>query len=427
MNKTILSLAAISALAVSSFAANDLASAFKEGKISGDIRAMYFQDDFKPSATKDLSSTAIGGKLKFETAPLYGVSMGVSVYTTQALNGTGAGAVPSMFDGSTGNKGYTILGEAYLLGTYGKTTVKVGRQQIDTPLAGSDDIRMIPNLFDAALVINTDLPDTTLIGGYVARMAGLDSLYGTGAQYATFKSMSASALGATTANAVGVNNDGVYVAAVVNNSIKDLTAQAWYYSAQEVLNAYYLQADYKLGALTLSGQYYNLDDTGKTATALTTAGTPLNYSVYGAKAAYAFDSIGLTPYVAYDAFSKKDNGIFVAGAWGGYPEFAQMEEWFSNSASIKPSDLKITKVGADYSLEKLGLGARTFSLAYGNFNYSKAANNNVDKDTKIYDAILNCDSTLLKNLSTRIAYERVDSKDNTIDQNIAKVIFNYNF
>jgi hypothetical protein len=282
---------------------------------------------------------------------------------------------------------------------------------------------MIPNLFDAALVINTDLPDTTLIGGYVARMAGLDSMSGS---YSKFTGMSDAALGGT-ASAIGANNNGVYVAAAINNSIKDLTAQAWYYAAQEVLNAYYLQADYKLGGLTLSGQYYNLDDTGKTATALKSLGSQLNYSVYGAKVAYSFDSIGLTPYVAYDVFSKKDSGTFAAGAWGGYPEFAQMEEWFSNSSSVKPSDLKISKVGADYSLEKLGLGARTISLAYGAFNYSKAANGNVDKNTNVYDVIYNCDGALVKNLGAKIAFEKVDSKDNTLDQTFTKVIFNYNF
>jgi len=416
MTKQILSLAAISALAVSSFAASDLAGAFKEGKASGQIRAMYIQDDFKPSTATDLSTFALGGKLKFETAPLYGISAGVSFFTTNSLSDEKtAKTVGNMYDGA--GKGYSILGEAYLAGTYGKTTVKVGRQQIDSPLAGSDDVRMIPNLFDAALVINTDLPDTTVIGGYVARMAGLDSLSGS---FSKFKSMSASA------GVGGISgSEGVYVVAAINNSIKDLTAQAWYYAAAEVLNAYYLQADYKLGALTLSGQYYNIDDTGKLATAL--KGTDgANYSVSGVKAAYAIESIGLTPYVAYNAFSKKSTGVFVNGAWGGYPEFAAMEEWTTNTlpTGATMSNAKLLKVGADYSLEKLGLGNRTLTVAYGKYDYAKA-----NTDTDILDVALTCDSTLVKNLAAKIAYEKVDSGSASAatDQSFFKVIMNYNF
>ena len=422
MKFTKLSLAALAAISLSSsaFAASDLASAFKEGKASGQIRAMYISDDFKSSATQDLSSVAIGGKLKFETAAVNGISAGVSFFTTQAITGDDSKGVANMFDGTgtTTGKGYSTLGEAYLVGTLGKTTVKVGRQQIDSPLAGSDDVRMIPNLFNAALVINTNVPDTTLIGGYVSQMSGVDSA----ANRSSFTSMSVAALGSSPAPAAG--NQGVYVAAVVNNSIKDLTAQAWYYGATEVLNAYYLQADYKLGNLALSGQFYNIDDTGKTAAALGASGA--NYSVYGAKAAYTVESIGLTPYVAYNKFSKKSSATFVNGAWGGYPEFAAMEEWTTNSSGGSMSDAKLLKVGADYSLEKLGLGNRTLSVAYGKYDYAAA-----NTDTNVYDVAINCDSTVLKNLATKIAYEKVDAGSaltgTHASQTFFKVIMNYSF
>ena len=417
MKKSILSLAAISALAVSSFAASDLAGAFKEGKVSGQIRAMYINDNFTKSAeaagSVDGSTGAIGGKLKFETAPLYGISAGVSFYTTNALTGEDtAKTVANMYDGN--GKGYSTLGEAYLVGQFAKTTVKVGRQQIDTPLAGSDDIRMIPNLFDAALVINTDVADTTLIAGYVARMAGLDSLSGS---YSKFKSMS-DAAGVSSVN--GTGSQGVYVAAVVNKSIKDLTAQAWYYRATEVLNAYYLQADYAIAGLNISGQYYKIDDTGKVASAPADA----NYNVYGVKVAYPIESIGLTPYIAYNSIGKATT--HVNGDWGGYPEFAAMEEWTTNTlpGAATQSDLKMLKVGADYSLEKLGLGNRTLSVAYGKYDYALA-----NTDTNIIDVALTCDGALIKNLAEKIAYEKVDagSAAPKADQTFFKVIMNYSF
>ncbi len=82
--KKMLSIAAVAALATSSFAASDLASAFKEGKASGQIRAMYIQTDVKDPLV-DTSAFAVGGKLAYETAPLYGISAGAAFYTSQDL------------------------------------------------------------------------------------------------------------------------------------------------------------------------------------------------------------------------------------------------------------------------------------------------------------------------------------------------------
>lgn len=456
--KKMLSIAAVAALATSSFAASDLAGAFKEGKASGQIRAMYITTDNKSPIT-DTSAFALGGKLAYETAPLHGISAGAAFYTTNDLGTKDSNA--AKVDGSLYNesaKSYSILGQAYLVGQFGKTTVKVGRQQLDTPLAGSDDIRMVPNLFEAALVINTDVPDTTLIGGYVSRMAGWDSAASStaiptalGAATATgvnsrtsFNSMSRAALG----TAVDVNgghgevgDNGVYVAAVVNSSVKNLTLQAWEYYAVDVVNAVYLQADYKLGLakdmnLALSGQFYNIQGMGKTKDLLKDVGLgKIDYSVYGAKASLE-TPIGLTPYMAYNKVGEQKDrtgGTYVFGAWGGYPEFAIGEEFWYNSngtlatASFSMNGAQVWKIGADYSLEKLGLGARTIGLAYTSFDLKNQYNAATDTDTAVFDVIYTCTGALVKNLDAKLAYSSIDSKNNVNDRKVAKVIFNYNF
>lgn len=472
-----LSIAAVAALATTSFAASDLAGAFKEGKTSGQIRAMYIKNDLSSTAndagTPDNSAFGLGGKLGFETAPLYGISAGAVFYTSQDLgtmNSNGAKVEGAIFDraGSSTNKpsSYSLLGQAYVQGQFGKTTVKVGRQQIDTPLAGSDDIRVIPNLFEAALVINTDLPSTTLIGGYVARMAGLDSaaannpLGGDSRNGRTaFQSMSRSALGGTVdlSNVAGSGNSeigdkGVYVLAAVNNSIKDLTLQAWEYYAVDVVNAIYLQADYKLGlgkdmALNVAAQYYNIKDMGKTKDLLKAtadaAGVGLGkvgYDVYGAKASLE-TPVGVTPYVAYNKVSEQNNGInggsMVFGAWGGYPEFAIADEFWYNSFSTSKglnnamNGAQAYKVGVDYSLEKLGLGARTIGAAYTKYDvknkYNTDGTNDIDADTGVWDIVYSCNSALVKNLDAKLVFESVDSKYNAMDRKTFKATLNYNF
>lgn len=465
--KKMLSIAAIAALATSSFAASDLAGAFKEGKASGQLRGMYIKTDVKSPAV-DTSAFAVGGKLAYETASLHGISAGAAFYTSQDLgtkNKDAAKVDGSLYDENS--KSYSLLGQAYLVGQFGKTTVKVGRQQLDTPLAGSDDIRMVPNLFEAALVINTDVPSTTLIGGYVARMAGWDSAAGnavainnagTGAFVANagssklsrtaFQSMSRSALGGYVDTDLGngqVGDNGVYVVAAINNSVKDLTLQAWEYYAVDVVNAVYLQADYKLGlgkdtALNLAGQFYNmqgigktkqlLKDTDKAALAGTTSANlgKVDYNVYGAKASLE-TPVGLTPYVAYNKVGEqtdRSGGTFVFGAWGGYPEFAMSEEFWYNSGTNMNGGQSY-KVGADYSLEKLGLGARTFGLAYTKFDAKDKYNGNTDRDASVIDAIYTCTGALVKNLDAKLAYSSIDQKGSANDAQRLKVILNYSF
>lgn len=460
--KKMLSIAAVAALATSSFAASDLAGAFKEGKTSGQVRAMYIKTDVKDpkDPAVDTSAFALGGKLAYETAPLYGISAGAAFYTTNDMgskNNDGNKVDGTLYDENS--KSYSLLGQAYVVGSFGKTTVKVGRQQIDTPLAGSDDIRMVPNLFEAALVINTDLPSTTLIGGYVARMAGWDSVSDK-ASKSQFQSMSRSALAGNTAlgsladaslahDAVG--DKGVYVIAAVNNSIKDLTLQLWEYYAVDVVNAVYLQADYKLGlgkdtALNIAAQYYNIQGIGRTKdllkdtgdntagyyAALTGAGLndlgKIDYNVYGVKASLE-TAIGLTPYLAYNKVSEQNDrngGTFVFGAWGGYPEFAMSEEFWYNSGTNMNGGQSY-KVGADYSLEKLGLGARTLGVAYTKFDAKDKYNGNTDADTSVVDVIYTCAGALVKNLDAKIAFSSIDKKDSANDSTKLKVIFNYNF
>ncbi len=448
--KKMLSIAAVAALATTSFAASDLAGAFKEGKTSGQIRAMYIKNDLSSTAndagTPDNSAFGLGGKLAYETAPLYGISVGAAFYTVQDL-GTKSQIMlkndPFMFsESNTGNpQSYSLLGQAYVQGQFGKTTVKVGRQQIDTPLAGSDDIRVIPNLFEAALVINTDLPSTTLIGGYVARMAGLDSASDRSPRIG-FHSMSRSALGSNVDNTTHtVGDKGVYVLAAINNSIKDLTLQAWEYRAVDVVNALYLQADYKLEvaketALSLAAQYYNIQNIGKTkdllAMTAATGNGKANYDVYGAKASLE-TSVGLTPYVAFNKVSEQkdgvDGGTFVFGAWGGYPEFAMADEFWYNSGNGANSfnGAQVWKAGVDYSLEKLGLGARTIGAAYTKFDLKNQYNSNNDADTAVWDVVYTCNSALVKNLDAKLVFESVDSKTNSLDRKTFKATLNYNF
>lgn len=483
MKKKILSFAAVVAVSTTSFAADNLVSAFKEGKTSGQIRAGYMKVDYRTS-DNDPYAFALGGKLGFETAPVYSISAGAVFYTTQDMGAknNNSNKVLSSFYDDNGNS-YSLLGQAYLQSQLGKTTIKIGRQQLDTPLAGSNDIRMIPNLFEAALVINSDVPSTTLIGGYVARMAGLDSsanndnvraatLYtGTpvnnyGNRYAattTFQSMSRAALGnladvhgtvlgyTTIDNPVG--DKGVYVIGGISTPVKNLSLQAWEYYAVDLINALYGQVDYKIeftqdAAIKFAAQGYKIENIGKMKDLLKSDAMnqlgygKIDYYVYGVKVAVD-TPIGLTPYAAYNKVSEQKDGrfggTFVFGAWGGYPEFAISEEIrynsFTTSSGLGNSlnGASVWKVGADYSLEKVGLGARLIGIAYTNFNLKDQYNltstgiRGQNMDTNVWDVKYTCKGALVKNLDATLLFESVDNKRDSYDAKTFKAMLNYNF
>jgi len=152
------------------------------------------------------------------------------------------------------------VGEAWIAGTAFDTTLKIGRQALDTPLAFTETWGIDANTFEAAVLINQSIPDTTLIATYIGKSNGsaddltaitLNNVGGSQAGYVSYGGKF---------NTFG--SKGVYVAGLINNSYKPLTVQAWYYSLQSLADAYWLQADVKCSlveGLMLGAQYTEID------------------------------------------------------------------------------------------------------------------------------------------------------------------------
>lgn len=68
-----------------------------------------------------------------------------------------------------------VLSEAYLKYAIGKTTAIVGRQFISTPLIFGSPARFTKESFEGVTVVNTDLPATTLMAGYITKFQGRTS------------------------------------------------------------------------------------------------------------------------------------------------------------------------------------------------------------------------------------------------------------
>ncbi len=243
-------------------------------KVNGDAKLFYSTDNTdKPAGTaKDglfgeansVGDTAL--RVAVTGDLLKNVSFGATGYAVSSL-GLENNLVDNTWAGSrNGFKDSAWMGELWLAGTAGKTTAKVGRMELDTPLVFSEKWSIVPNTFNAAVVMNQDIPNTTLIGAWIGQGNGLNLNTGSdnnntvgwdymGKEFGTFGSR------------------GAYIAGVINNSFKPLVAQAWYYNVTDIADAFWLQADWDcqlLKDVKVGAQYAHIDPdaaASKTSTA----------------------------------------------------------------------------------------------------------------------------------------------------------------
>jgi len=353
-----------------------VAEEVNEGKFSGQLRGFYIDRTYSGILENNRNSLAFGGWVGYDSAVWNGLSFGVKFYATEGVKlhdgpRTSASYDPSLYGGEFDNYGF--IGEAYLNYKTGNTNLKVGRQKLNTPLAGADDARMLPNLFEAAVLSNTDIDDTTLILAHVTRESvgtfgnvygtagalSLQSGYGLGYKEGTsgtFADMGVIALGE------GTDTSGVTAASAIYKGIPGLKLQAWDYYAHDILNAVYLQADYGWNCLLnddlkmkASAQYINQSDVGDAL-----AGE-VDSNFFGVKLGAGYK--GLSGYVAYSTTDSNTASVTNGGIitpWGGMPAFTQGMV----TRHMFFADTDTWKAAATYKFADLGLKASAYYVEF---------------------------------------------------------------
>lgn len=130
-------------------------------------RFYYLHRDIYQGGVQE--SAAVGGSIGLETGWWNKrVRFGVTAYTSQKLYG------PKDRDGvkllAEGQRGYTVLGEAYADVKMGDTLFRAGRSRIDIPFINSWDFRMTPYTFEAVGFRNQSIPHLKIGGGHVFRI-----------------------------------------------------------------------------------------------------------------------------------------------------------------------------------------------------------------------------------------------------------------
>ena len=251
-------------------------------KVSGDAKLYYQTSDAKSNYASLTNKDSLFGKdnssadtavdlaitadlVKNDTVKVSGGAAYTFISTLGLENvfvsNVWAGSHTATYD--NGDGGYPAkvnnanwMTEAWIAATAGKTTVKLGRMELDTPLAFTEKWSIEKNTFEAAVAINQDIPDTTLVGAYVGNGNGSqDGKIGTDIPGLTRAPLATGAVVNDNGGFTTFGLNGAFAVGAINNSIKPLTVQAWYYQFPSLATAYWLEADLNMEGILAGAQY----------------------------------------------------------------------------------------------------------------------------------------------------------------------------
>lgn len=224
MKKTLVSLAAVAALSTGAMAAD------KSIDIKATGQAVIYYETHSSGADKapdifdkDASAANVGVELNF------GADLGNSFTLGTQISYIGTAGLENNLVVKTkqtaGNMGDTTselaLSKIFVAKKISNTTLKIGRQALPkslSPLAFTEGWNVFKNSFDAILVVNSDVSDTTIVGAYVS---SANSTVGDG-----LGSMTDLKVGGPAGLAV---TRGAYMLSVQNNSVPMTTITTSYY------------------------------------------------------------------------------------------------------------------------------------------------------------------------------------------------------
>ncbi|TQV61817.1 MAG: porin [Sulfurovum sp.] len=120
----------------------------------------------------------------------------------------------------------SVISQAYVTKKIDNTTLKFGRQELPlalSPLAFSEDWNVFKNSFDAAVAINTDIQDTTLVGAWVSGGNSHGFANANATNMSQFVDLSGERI-----------NGGAYMVTAVNKSIKEAPMTLSYYGLKDL-------------------------------------------------------------------------------------------------------------------------------------------------------------------------------------------------
>jgi len=357
---------------------------------SGTAKTYYQTSDaYGLTDLGDSASSAFTNGVQLNVDGNLGAGFGVGGQLTGLYSNTSwTGLRMSDADGS-GDNATAAFTKAYITYGIGNTNIKVGRQELPkslSPFAFSEKWNVFSNTFQAATIINTDIPNTTLVGAYVDSANNYGDL-------SEFND---------------INEDGVYMLTVQNKSIRNLALTGSYYFAEDMntqgdLSVVWGDAKYDGGAYMIAAQGgYIFNDAVDSAE--TTA--------FGAKIGAKFSSVK-----ACLAYSTVDDGALSVQNFGTGIKTPLYTQMILNQNQIaSDADAIVGRASVD------AFGAN-FALAYG---YT-TDNSIVSEDKTELDLTYSRKIGKNTEIFTAYVYSNVDNNLDADTNNMLRFWGKYNF
>lgn len=395
-------------------AVNSIDEMFTKGEVYGRLRSNMFWWDWENdtlSSTDDNNMWGLGGSLVYKTGffngfgatagfygtvPMHSDNKDLSKSATTNFGKAGKDTYHTRADGTEGAMG--VFAEAYLEYKNGKTNVKVGRQGIDSMMIATNDTKMVPNTFEAAIIENKDIPDTSIRAGYIMaqKLRDHQSFHSiiaySGSDKTAYNDDSGVHKGLSVTNIRNRGNGDIdpemKLLTISNKSIPNLKLDAEYVGVKGFINTVIAEANYQIKlndawTVTPGIRYLNqMDDgagyIGGAALSNSLQNAAVGSSSGGYKDARNADaSILMGRLVAANGplqltagYSKISDDADVIAPWrgfptGGYTRLMAQVDWLANT--------KNWMLRADYDFDKAGLipGFKAM-LGYEDINQDEA-------------------------------------------------------
>lgn len=314
---------------------------FKDAKTSAQVQFLY--SIYNNPQVKDQYATALGTYLKYELAEFNGFNAALGFNFSKDMDfATGEGFKHNS-EISSDDGEYAELSQAYINYKNTQINIRAGRQLIDTPLAHSDDIRIVENTFEA-YIFSYELEKISFMGGFLSRWQGTDT-------------------GLSSKNHwLDTGKNGTYFSALLYSD-EFFDTNVWYYdiskdddpSLNVANNSFYTDISLHLAlskdyALHANMQYLNQKESHDSG---------IDASIYGLMAEFvAFEDFALS--VAYNV-SKKEQAKRSFCGFGGGTLYTSMDSMILDTITNDRS-AEAAVVGITYQYHDVG-----FMYAYGNF------------------------------------------------------------
>ena len=378
---------------------NSIGEMFTEGKFSAQFRSVYAGYNQKAKDETDTYATAIGGMMKYELAMYHGFNAAIAGIVSQDIDFMTGDRKKQNTELSSDKSNYTQLSELYVNYKYDGLNLRAGAQTLDTPMADSDDIRMVPNTFEAYMA-TYEYDEFVFTFANLQRWQGVDAGLGSGDENEW----------------VDIGDNGAWLGGVTYEGIVE--ANAWYYSIsgdEEEVRATYLDLakSYDISEnISIYGgiQYLHEADVGT---------SEIEADIYGVMAELVVYDVGFN--IGYNYSDAKSGKRSFSGIGGG-SMYTSMDTMIIDEIA-EDRNAQALVMGVVYEV-----GSWNFLYAYGDFDGKK---NSFGENAHIVEQDMGFSYSVNDNFELAALYvledDRASSSNTENDWDRYQLIVKYDF